>query len=121
MSGRGDPDEDLDQLREQRLQELKERQQAEGGDAEAEELAEQRQEQAEAQKQAMLRKFLTDGARKRLNSVRMSKPDFADQVEQQILGLAQSGRVQGKIDEEQMKTLLEELTPESRRFDIKRR
>ena len=121
MSGRGDAEDNLEELREERLQELQERQQAQAGDAEAEEVAEQRKQQAEAQKQALLRKFLTDGARKRLNSVRMSKPDFADQVEQQILGLAQSGRVQGKIDEEQMKKLLQELTPESRRFDIKRR
>ena len=121
MSERRDGEESIEQLRQERLEELQERQQTQGGDAEADEMAEQRQQQAEAQKQALLRKFLTDGARKRLNSVRMSKPDFAEKVEQQVLGLAQSGRIQGKIDEEQMKKLLEELTPESRRFDIKRR
>ena len=122
MSGSRDPDDRLDELRQERLEELQDRQQSqEEGDAAAQEAAEQRQQQAEAQKKAMLRKFLTDGARKRLNSVRMSKPDFAEQVERQVLGLAQSGRIQGKIDEEQMKQLLKELTPESQRFDIKRR
>ena len=123
MSGHADDDR-LDELREQRLQELEERQGGGGQSREgaADEAAQQAaDQQAEAQKQAMLRKFLTDGARKRLNSVRMSKPQFADQVEQQVLALAQSGRIQGKIDEDQMRKLLKELTPESRKFDIKRR
>ncbi len=79
------------------------------------------QEQAEAQKQAVLRQYLTDGARKRLNSVKMSKPDHADQIEQQIVALAQSGRVQGQIDEDQMKQLLQELTPDSKSFNIEHR
>ncbi len=118
----GQPDEDrLDELREERLQELQERQQGEGDGAPDEAAQQAAQEQAEAQKQAMLRQHLTDGARKRLNSVRMSKPQFAEQVEQQVLGLAQSGRLRDKIDEDQMKELLKELTPDSRQFDIKRR
>lgn len=118
MSDTPDNDESLEELREERLKELQEQQES---NAASEEAAEQAQQQAEAQKQALLRQHLTDGARKRLNSVRMGKPEFAEQVEQQVLALAQSGRIQGKIDEGQMKQLLEELTPESRQFDIKRR
>ncbi|MFB6142450.1 MAG: DNA-binding protein, partial [Halorientalis sp.] len=64
---------------------------------------------------------LTDGARKRLNTVKMSKPDFGEQVERQVVALAQSGRIQGKIDEEKMKDLLSELKPDSKSFDIQRR
>lgn len=117
MSGSED---ELDDLREERIRELRERQEAEAGagQSEAEEAAQQ---QAEAQKQAVLRRYLSDGARQRLNSVRMSKPQFAEQVEQQVLALAQSGRLGGQIDEDQMKELLRELSPESRSFDIKRR
>lgn len=106
-------DERLEELRKKKMQEM----QDQGGQDEAQEQAQQ----ADAQKQAMLRKHLTDGARKRLNSVRMSKPDFADKVERQILGLAQSGRVNGKIDEEKMKELLRELKPDSKSFNIRRR
>jgi programmed cell death protein 5 len=51
----------------------------------------------------------------------MSKPEHGEKVEQQIVALAQSGRVQGKIDEDKMKELLQELTPDSKSFDIKRR
>ncbi|MBX0287746.1 MULTISPECIES: DNA-binding protein [Haloarcula] len=113
----GDPsEEELEELRKQKMEQLKE-QQGEG-DAEAQQAAQQ---QAEAQKKAILRQHLTDGARKRLNTVKMSKPDVGEQVEQQIVALARSGRVGDTIDEEQMKQLLSELTPDSKSFDIKRR
>jgi len=113
----GEPsDEELERLREQKREQLKD--QMEEGDGEAREA--QRQ-QAEAQKQAVLRQHLTDGARKRLNTVKMSKPGIGEKVEQQVVALAQSGRIQGKIDEEKMKTLLQEITPDSKSFDIKRR
>ena len=114
----GEPtDEELDELRQKKMEQLKERQ-SEGGDPEAQQ---RRQEQADAQKKAVLRQHLTDGARKRLNSVKMSKPDFGEQVERQVVALAQSGRIQGKIDEEKMKDLLRELKPDSQSFNIKRR
>jgi len=112
----GDPsDEELERLREEKMEQLKEQQ---GGDEEA---MEAQRQQAEAQKKAVLRQNLTDGARKRLNTVKMSKPDVGEQVEQQIVALAQSGRLQGRIDEEKMKQLLQELTPDSKSFDIRRR
>ena len=116
MSERPDEDE-LEKLREERLKEL----QDQGGSEQAEEQMKAQQQQAEAQKQALLRQYLTDGARKRLNTIRMSKPDFADQVEQQLLALAQSGRIQGQIDEDKMKELLKELKPDSKSFNIRHR
>ena len=115
MSGQSDEDE-LEELRQKKMEQLKEQQQQ--GDSEA---MEAQREQAEAQKKALLRKTLTDGARQRLNSVRMSKPQFAEKVEQQVIALARSGRIQGKIDEDQMKELLSELKPDSQDFDIRRR
>lgn len=111
-------DERLQELRERKKEQL---QQQGGEDAQAEAAREAQREQAEAQKKALLRRYLTDGARQRLNSVKMSKPEFAEQAEQQILALAQSGRLGQQIDEEQMKELLKELKPESKSFDIKRR
>ncbi|MCT9094427.1 DNA-binding protein [Haloarchaeobius sp. HME9146] len=118
MSGSPNDDE-IERLRQEKMEKLREQQQqGQGqGDAEAQEAM---QEQAEAQKQALLRQYLTDGARQRLNSVKMSKPQFGEQVEQQIIALARSGRVQGKIDEEKMKDLLRELKPDSKSFNIRR-
>jgi programmed cell death protein 5 len=116
MSGNPD-DERLEKLREEKLQELQEQAQGE----QQQEAQKAAQERAEAQKDALLRQYLTDGARQRLNAVQMSKPQFAEQVEQQIVALAKSGRIQDRIDEEQMKSLLKELQPESKSFDIRRR
>jgi len=110
-------DEEIEKLREKKLEQLKEQQEGGAGD----EAREAQRQQAEAQKKALLRKSLTDSARQRLNSVKMSKPEFAEQVEQQVVALAQSGRIQGQIDEEQMKSLLQELQPDQQDFNIKRR
>jgi programmed cell death protein 5 len=113
------PDDDrLEKLREEKMQELQQQQ----GDNEAREEAMQaQQEQAEAQKNALLKQHLTDGARKRLNTVKMSRPDFGEKVEQQVLALAQSGRLRDKIDEDKMKELLNELKPDNTSFNIERR
>ncbi|WP_049985284.1 DNA-binding protein [Halobellus rufus] len=117
----GTPDDDrLEELREKKMQQLRDQAEGQGGgsDEAAQEAA---REQAEAQQDAMLKQYLTDGARQRLNAVEMSKPDFAESVKKQVLALAQSGRIQDRIDEEQMKDLLRELQPESKSFDIRRR
>jgi programmed cell death protein 5 len=120
MSGTPD-DERLEELRQKKMQELQEQADQQGQGQAQEEAQQAAQEQAEAQKQALLKQHLTDGARKRLNAVQMSKPQFAEKVEQQLVALAQSGRIQDRIDEDQMKELLQELKPESKSFDIRRR
>jgi len=105
-------DDDLEKLREEKMKKLKESK----GDGQAQEEAQQR---AEAQKKAVLRQSLEPEARERLNALSMAKPEFAEQVERQVVALAQSGRLQGKIDEEQMKQLLRKLQPEDDDYDIK--
>ncbi|WP_144906242.1 DNA-binding protein [Halobellus captivus] len=117
----GTPDDDrLEELREKKMQELRDQADGQGGGSN-EAAQEAAREQAEAKQDAMLKQYLTDGARQRLNAVEMSKPDFAESVKKQILALAQSGRIQNRIDEDQMKDLLRELQPESKSFDIRRR
>ncbi|ERH10790.1 MAG: DNA-binding TFAR19-related protein [halophilic archaeon J07HX64] len=115
MSGEPDDDE-LQRIREQKKEQLKDQAGSQDGEA-----MEAQRQQAEAQKKALLRQHLTDGARKRLNTVKMSKPEAGEKVEQQVVALAQSGRLQDKIDEDQMKELLRELTPDSKSYDIRRR
>jgi programmed cell death protein 5 len=120
MSGNPD-DERLEKLRQEKMEQLREQQQGGGQGGASEEAQQAAQERADAQKQALLKQHLTDGARQRLNAVQMSKPEFAEQVEQQIVALAQSGRIQDRIDEAQMKELLKELKPDSNDFNIRRR
>ncbi len=117
MSERPTDNDDIEQLREKKLEQLRDRAQ----DDSQEQSQQRAQNRAQAQKKALLRKHLTDGARKRLNTVKMSKPQFGEKVEQQIVALAQSGRVQDQIDEDQMKELLQELKPDQQSYDIKRR
>ncbi|MFC6768367.1 DNA-binding protein [Natrinema soli] len=113
----GSPDEEkLEELRQKKMEQLQDR-----ADAQGEGSQEAAQQQADAQKKAVLRQHLTDEARKRLNTVKMSKPQFGEQVERQVVSLAQSGRIQGKIDDDKMKQLLKELKPDSQSFDIQRR
>jgi len=111
-------DERLEELREKKMQELQDRAQGGGADEEAQQAARER---AEAQQEAVLKQHLTDDARQRLNAVEMSKPQFAKQVKKQVAALAQSGRVQGRIDEAQIKEILRELQPDDSGFDIRRR
>ncbi len=117
MSGAPE-DDDLEQLREERLQELQQSQQQQQPNEEA---LDAQREAAEQQREALLKQYLSDGARKRLNTVKMSRQEFGEQVEQQLIALIQSGRIEPKISEEQMKRLLKELQPEQKDFDIRRR
>lgn len=113
----GSPDEEkLEELRQKKMEQLQDR-----ADSQGEGNQEAAKQQADAQKKAVLRQHLTDEARKRLNTVKMSKPQFGEQVEQQVVSLARSGRLQGKIDDDKMKQLLKELKPDSQSFDIQRR
>ena len=82
----GDPsDEELEKLRQEKMEQLQDQQ----GGEETQEAREAQREQREAQKKALLRQHLTDEARKRLNTIKMSKPQFGEQVEQQVAALGQ--------------------------------
>lgn len=107
-------DDELEKIREQKRRELEDRQAQQQAQEEA-------QERREAQKKALLRKTLEPEARERLNAIKMAKPQFGEQVERQLVALAQSGRVQGKIDDEQMKSLLKQLQPSDKDINIRRR
>jgi programmed cell death protein 5 len=77
----------------------------------------QRAEQIEMQKQSLLRRILTPDARSRLTNLKIVKADFANQLELQLIQLAQQGRVELPITDEQLKAILVRL--QSQRRDIK--
>jgi programmed cell death protein 5 len=80
-----------------------------------------RQKQADAQIHAVLLQILEPEARERLNTIKLTRPDFAKSVEQQLVILAQSGRLKHKITDEQLKALLQQLQPAKREFTIRRK
>jgi programmed cell death protein 5 len=81
----------------------------------------ERQKQADAQMQVILMQILEPEARERLNTIKLTRPDFARSVEQQLVMLAQSGRLKQKITDEQLKALLRQLQPAKRDFTIRRK
>jgi len=77
----------------------------------------QMEQQIEVQKQAALRTILTPKARQRLTNLKMVKTEFAEQLELQLIMLAQQGKVNIPITDEHLKDILMRL--QSRRRDIK--
>ena len=81
----------------------------------------ERQQRAKSQMQMVLMQILEPDARERLNTIKLTKPDFAGAVEQQLVALAQSGRLNQKITDAQLKDLLRKLAPEKRDYSITRK
>jgi len=80
----------------------------------------QQQQQVDRQKQSIIRQILTPEARQRLTNIKMVKPEFAEELEMQLIQLAQSGRLRGQVTDEQLKRTLEQLQGQRREIKIRR-
>lgn len=106
-------DEELDDIRKRRMLQLQRRL---AGEQQRAQMAQQ----IEQQKQALLRQILTPEARQRINNLKMIKPEFATQLELQLIQLAQAGRIQVPLTDEQLKELLAKLQSTKRDITIRR-
>jgi programmed cell death protein 5 len=106
-------EEELEALRKRRMLELQQRMAEEQQHAQA-------RRQLEGQKQALLRRILTPEARSRLTNLKMVKPEFTEQLELQLIQLAQQGRIAIPITDEQLKELLVRLQSGRRDYTIRR-
>eukprot|EP00037_Helgoeca_nana_P028984 m.344275 g.344275 ORF g.344275 m.344275 type:complete len:85 (-) comp27881_c1_seq2:5865-6119(-) len=61
----------------------------------------------------MLSALLEQGARARLNSIALVKPSKAEAVEKLIIQMARSGQLQGKVSDDMLKRLLEQVNEQS--------
>ncbi len=100
-------DEELEAIRKRKMASLQ--QEALRDQAQEEAIVE-----AQAQKETVLRQILTAEARARLSNIKMVKPQFAEQIEMQLIQLASSGRLKGKVTDEQLKALLVQLQEKER-------
>jgi programmed cell death protein 5 len=116
-----DPDAELNELRRRRVQQLQEMQTGQSPNAAAFAAQQQEQDRREQERAEILRRLLTPEARERLGRIRLAKPDVAAAVEQQVIALAASGRIQRQIDDVTLRALLERIMPERREIKITRR
>ena len=107
-------DEELDALREKRMKQLQRRLTQEQQQA-------QMQQQVQVQKQALLRRILSTEARQRLTNLKMVKPEFAEQLELQLIQLTQTGRLKIPVTDGQLKKILAQLQSQRRDIKIRRR
>ena len=110
-------DEELENIRRRKLEELKQQ-------AVQNQIAEAQQKEFEAKKYQLMRKILSPEGRQRLENIRMVRPQFAEQIEIQLIQLFQAGRLRGStpLQDTAFKKLLEQISSleKKKEFNIKK-
>jgi programmed cell death protein 5 len=114
-------DPELGELRRRRVRQIQDMQVADSANSQAYAAQDQEMQRREQERAEILRRILTPEARERLGRIRLAKPDVAQAVEQQLIALAASGRIQRAIDDTTLRALLERIAPERREIKITRR
>jgi programmed cell death protein 5 len=106
-------DDELDQIRKRKLLSMQNRVSDEQRQVQAEQ-------QIEQQKQALLGKILAPEARQRLNNLKMVKKEFTEQIELQLIEMAQTGKLPIPLSDAQLKSILIQLQSRKRETTIRR-
>jgi len=110
-------DEELEKLRQKKLQEL----QQQGQLQESLEEQDSKNKELEERRRTILRSILTTQAKERLGRIKVARPEMAEEIENQLIMLAQGGRLKNKINDEQLRMLLSKIIPKKRDIKIERR
>ena len=106
-------DDELDAIRKRKLLSMQNRMNDEQRQSQADQ-------QIEAQKQALLKQILSLEARQRLNNLKMIKPEFTEQIELQLIQMAQGGKLPIPLSDAQLKQILVQLQSRKREIKITR-
>ncbi|MEM4917841.1 MAG: DNA-binding protein [Thermofilaceae archaeon] len=104
-------DEELEAIKRRKLQEYQRA-------LEAAQAEEQRRLEEE-RRQEYLRRILTPKARERLTNLRMVRPELVEQLEIQLIQLAQMGRIPLPVTDDLLKELLARITEQKKEIRIK--
>jgi programmed cell death protein 5 len=107
------PDDELENIRKRKLLSMQNRVSDEQRQTQAEE-------KIEAQKQALLKQILSPEARQRLNNLKLVKADFTEQIELQLIQMAQMGKLPIPLSDAQLKQILLQLQSRKREMKITR-
>ena len=110
-------DDELEAIKKRKLLELQQRLYAEKN-KELEHL------EYERKKEELLRRLLSPEARSRLTNIKMVKPQLAEQIENQLIALAQTGQlakagIRTPLSDEQLKDILKKLQSKKRDINIR--
>lgn len=123
MKGSSRSCEELAAIRAKRLEEL---QTQYGGQNSAQMQQQQEAIKREAEmRNSLLSQILEQGARARLNSIALVKPEKAKMMESMLIQMARSGQIAGKLSETQLISLLQDMSEKTQkkttvRFNRKR-
>lgn len=107
-------DEELDEIRRRKLEQLKKQ-------AVQQQMAEAQEREFEAKKYQIMRKILSPEGRQRLENIRIVKPEFAEQIEMQLIQLFQAGKLRGStpLPDKAFKKLLQQIASFDRKKEFK--
>lgn len=112
-------EDDLEELKKKRLKQLQE--QGQGQQEQELQRQQEAQQEYEERKRQILRSILDSEARERLGRIRIAHPELVENVENQLLMLAQSGRLNQKITDDMLVQILKKVTPKKRETTIRRK
>jgi len=108
-------DDELAQIRARRMAEMGAQGGGGGSQEDAQKAKEEQQKQIEDMKNNILSQCLNQEARARLNTIKMTKPEHAAMIENNLCMMARSGQIMGKMSDEDFKHLLERVTGSSQK------
>ena len=112
---------DIEEIRRRRMEQLQQQQADQQVSQQEIEAQERMRQEMEAQKRQIMMQILTPEARSRLANLRLTRPDYVNQIELQLIQLAQTGRIASKITDEQLKELLRKLAGQKKEINITRK
>jgi len=107
-------DDELENIRRRKLEELKQQ-------AAQQQYANHQQKEYKSKKYQIMRQILSQEGRQRLENIRIVKPQFAEQIELQLIQLYQSGKLRGAtpLPDKEFKKILEQITTSGKKKNLK--